>query len=354
MPKNFLTTADWTRAELEGLIESALRFKRGDSQGKTLAGKSVALVFFNPSLRTRASMQVGIYELGGQAVVLEPGGTAWTLEHRDGVVMDGDKTEHVAEFVRVLGRYAAAVGVRTFAALKDWEEERRDPVLRAFAEYSDVPVINLDAAMHPPCQSLADMMTIREKLGAERKRVLLTWAWHPKPLPMAVPNSFALAAAQLGHDLTIAHPPGYELDDELMRDINRAAFDAGATVTKTDDPEEAFDGAQVVYAKSWGSKDFYGSPEDDIEARAGFRDDWRVDAAKMRRTKGGIFMHCLPVRRNVIVTDEVFDSPASAVIDEAENRLHAQKAVMTTLIRNAGFARRVENDAEQRREKGKG
>ena len=143
-------------------------------------------------------MQVGIYELGGNAVVLEPGGTSWTLEHREGVVMDSDKTEHVAEFVRVLGRYCVAIGVRTFAALKNWEEERTDPILNAFAKYSDVPIINLESAMHHPCQALADMMTIREKLGAGRKKVLLTWAWHPKPLPMAVPNSFALAAAQMG------------------------------------------------------------------------------------------------------------------------------------------------------------
>ena len=140
--RNFLTTADWTRAELDQLIDAALRFKQhGDNETKSLAGKSVALVFFNPSLRTRASMQVGVYELGGNAVVLEPGGTSWTLEHRDGSVMDGDKTEHVAEFVRVLERYCTAIGVRTFAALKDWQEERKDPVLNAFAKYSRVPII---------------------------------------------------------------------------------------------------------------------------------------------------------------------------------------------------------------------
>ncbi|MFL6254716.1 MAG: acetylornithine carbamoyltransferase, partial [Pyrinomonadaceae bacterium] len=207
MPRNFLTTADWTREELEGLLEAAARFKRGEDASKPLAGRSVGLVFFNPSLRTRASMQVGVYELGGNAVVLEPGGTSWTLEHREGVVMDGDKTEHVKEFVRVLARYCSAIGVRTFAALKDWKEEREDPVLAAFAKYSDVPVVNLESAMHHPCQALADMLTVREKLGEGRKRVLLTWAWHPKALPMAVPNSFALAAAQMGHDLTIAHPP---------------------------------------------------------------------------------------------------------------------------------------------------
>src|SRR5215204_1485734 len=213
--RNFLRTSEWSRAELDQMIDAALQFKRHEDQSKPLAGKSVALVFFNPSLRTRASMQVGLYELGGNPVVLEPGGTSWTLEHREGVVMDGDKTEHVKEFVRVLARYCSAIGVRTFAELKDWETERADPVLAAFAKYSEVPVVNLESAMHHPCQALADMLTVREKLGEGRKRVLLTWAWHPKPLPMAVPNSFALAAAQMGHDLTIAHPPGYELDEDL-------------------------------------------------------------------------------------------------------------------------------------------
>src|SRR5438552_3939126 len=218
MTNNFLVTSDSPRVELEEIIESARKFKSGEIADKPLAGKSVALVFFNPSLRTRASMQVGVYELGGNAVILEPGGTSWTLEHRTGVVMDGDKTEHLAEFVRVLGRYCVAIGVRTFAALKNWEEERTDPILNAFAKYSAVPIINLESAMHHPCQALADMMTIKEKLGEERKKVLLTWAWHPKPLPMAVPNSFALATAQISHDLVIAHPKGYERDDGLMRD----------------------------------------------------------------------------------------------------------------------------------------
>ncbi|HLR06888.1 MAG TPA: N-acetylornithine carbamoyltransferase, partial [Pyrinomonadaceae bacterium] len=305
---NFLNTVDLARAELDQLIEAAVRFKRGDDQSKPLAGRSVALVFFNPSLRTRASMQVGIYELGGNAVVLEPGGTSWTLEHREGAVMDGDKTEHVAEFVRVLGRYCVAIGVRTFAALKNWEEERADPILTAFAKYSDVPVINLESAMHHPCQAMADMMTIREKLGEGRRNVLLTWAWHPKPLPMAVPNSFALACAQMGHDLVIAHPRGYELDEELIEEIKRQAAGAGGEITIEHDAERAFDGVEVVCAKSWGSKDFYGAPEKDITERVQYRDKWIVDEAKMARTNSAIFMHCLPVRRNVIVTDGVIDS----------------------------------------------
>jgi N-acetylornithine carbamoyltransferase len=150
---------------------------------------------------------------------------------------------------------------------------------------------------------------------------------------MAVPNSFALAAAQMGHDLTIAHPPGYELDEDLIREVNSRAFDAGATVSVTRDVEEAFDGQQIVYAKSWGSKEFYGQPQDDIEERAPYRGEWIVDAAKMARTDGGLFMHCLPVRRNCIVSDEVIDSDASVVIDEAENRLHVQKAIMAELLK---------------------
>jgi N-acetylornithine carbamoyltransferase len=325
---DFLTTRDFN---LNALIESALRFKRGDDRSRPLEGKSVALVFFNPSLRTRASMQVGVYELGGNAVVLEPGGTSWTLEHRAGAVMDGDKTEHVAEFVRVLERYCVAIGVRTFAALRDWSEERTDPILNSFATYASVPIINLESAMHHPCQSLADMMTIREKLGEGRKRVVLTWAWHPKLLPMAVPNSFALAAAQMGHDLVIAHPAGYELDEELIEDSRKLAEGAGGSLTISNDMDAAFTGAEVIYAKSWGAKQFYGRDEQDTITRAQYRNKWIVNERRMAQTDDAIFMHCLPVRRNVIVTDGVIDSPSSVVIDEAENRLHVQKAVISEL-----------------------
>ena len=181
--------------------------------------------------------------------------------------------------------------------------------------------------MHHPCQSTADMMTIREKLGDGRKRVVLSWAWHPKPLPMAVPNSFALAAAQMGHDLVVAHPEGYELDDELMDSIRQKAQAAGGSLEVSNDIDSAFNGAEVIYAKSWGAREFYGASENDIAHRAQFRSKWIVDEAKMARTNQAIFMHCLPVRRNVIVTDGVIDSPASVVIDEAENRLHVQKAI---------------------------
>ena len=329
---NFLKTSDLSLAELESILDSANLIKSGQTKDRPLAGKSVALVFFNPSLRTRASMQVGIYELGGNAVILEPGGTSWTLEHREGIVMDGNKTEHLAEFVRVLERYVSAIGVRTFAELKDWETERTDPILNAFAMYASVPVINLESAMHHPCQSMADMMTIREKLGTERKKVLLTWAWHPKSLPMAVPNSFALAAAQFGHDLRIAHPAGYELDSELISEMQQLSSANGGSIEFTNEVASAYDGVEVVYAKSWGSKNFYGDPDRDVAHRAELRHDWIVDEAKMAKTDNGIFMHCLPVRRNVVVADGVIDSAYSVVIDEAENRMHVQKAIITQLI----------------------
>lgn len=331
---NFLKTSDHDRASLDRLIDSALKIKQErNSAEKPLAGKSVALVFFSPSLRTRASMQVGIYELGGNALILEPGSTSWTLEHREGVTMDGNKTEHLKEFVRVLERYVSAIAVRTFAELQDWETERTDPILNAFAEYASVPIINLESAMHHPCQAMADMMTVREQGGPARKKVLLTWAWHPKPLPMAVPNSFALAAAQFGHDVRIAHPKGFELDDALLAEIDTYAAENNSSVEFTNNVEEAFEGVDVVYAKSWGSKNFYGDPNADIREREVYRRKWIVDEAKMERTNDAIFMHCLPVRRNVIVSDAVIDSPNSVVIDEAENRLHVQKAIITELLK---------------------
>lgn len=333
MNNNFLKTSDFSRAELEEIIESAIQFKSGKITEKLLNGKSVALVFFNPSLRTRASMQVGIFELGGNAVILEPGSSSWTLEHRENVVMDADKTEHLKEFVRVLERYVAAIGVRTFAELKDWNLERTEPILSAFERYATKPVINLESAMHHPCQALADMMTIRERFGKEKRKVLLTWAFHPKPLPMAVPNSFALAAAQFGHDLKIAHPKGFELDDELMSEIENQTKENGGSLEIVNNVNEAFENVNVVYAKSWGSRNHYGNANQDIRERQIYRDKWIVDEQKMRKTNDAIFMHCLPVRRNVIVTDSVIDSANSVVIDEAENRLYVQKAIMKKLIR---------------------
>ncbi|HSE36600.1 MAG TPA: N-acetylornithine carbamoyltransferase [Blastocatellia bacterium] len=330
--KDFLSTADFTAAELTSLIDLASRIKAGDYRERPLEGKSVALVFFNPSLRTRASMEIAVYELGGNAVTLDVGKGTWSLEHREGVVMDSDKTEHIREAARVLSRYVAAIGVRAFPDMKNYEDEMTDPVVRGFAEHSDVPVFNLESSRHHPFQALADAMTIREKLGGfSRQRVVLSWAYHPKPLPMAVPNSFALIAVQCGLDLTIACPPEYDLGADAMAEIEAGATSSGGRVTISRDHRKGCEGARIVYAKSWGSKSFYGRAEEDIELRQKYK-AWRIDEDVMGSTDNGWFMHCLPVRRNVVVTDGVLDGPQNAAIDEAENRLHVQKAVLASIL----------------------
>jgi N-acetylornithine carbamoyltransferase len=330
--RDFLSTADFTRGELTELIDFASRIKAGDYSDQPLGGRSVALVFFNPSLRTRASMEIAVYDLGGHSVTLDVGKGTWSVEYRERVVMDGDKTEHIKEAARVLSRYVAGIGVRAFPEMKNYAEEIVDPVIRGFAEHSDVPVFNLESSRHHPFQALADVMTIREKLGPlDGQRVVLSWAYHPRPLPMAVPNSFALITAQFGLDLTIACPPEYDLGDEAMGEIESAAVASGGRVDLSRNFQEACKGARIVYAKSWGGKGFYGDPDRDIEVRKQYC-DWRIDENVMRATERGWFMHCLPVRRNVIVTDGVLDGPQNAAIDEAENRLHVQKAVLASIL----------------------
>lgn len=330
--RDFLSTGEFSGEELTALLNLAGKFKAGQVMERPLAGRSVALVFFNPSLRTRASMEIAIYELGGNAVTLDVGKATWSLEYREAVVMDGDKTEHIKEAARVLSRYVSAIGVRAFPEMQNYKEDMADPVIRAFACHSDKPVFNLESSRYHPFQALADAMTMREKLGSlDSQRAVLSWAYHPKPLPMAVPNSFALIAAQMGLDLTIACPAQYDLGDEAMAEITAAARASGSRVQVARDFREACQGARIVYAKSWGGKDFYGRPEADIETRQQYR-DWRIDEDVMRTTDGGWFMHCLPVRRNVVVTDAVLDGPQNAAIDEAENRLHVQKAVLASIL----------------------
>src|SRR2546423_5635638 len=270
--RDFLSTADFTSDELTGLIDLAGRIKAGDYRERPLEGKSVALVFFNPSLRTRASMEIAVFDLGGNPVTLDVGKGTWSLEHREHVVMDSDKTEHIKEAARVLSRYVAAIGVRAFPEMKNYEEEMTDPVVRGFAQYSDVPVFNLESSRHHPFQALADAMTIREKLGAfSRQKVVLSWAYHPKPLPMAVPNSFALIAAQMGLDLTIACPPEYDLGEETMAEIQAGAKASNGSLRISRDQHEACKGARIIYAKSWGAKQLYGRVEEDIALRQRYK-----------------------------------------------------------------------------------
>jgi len=336
--RDFLALEDWSPAEVEGLLQLAARVKRGEVTGG-LEKKVLAMVFMDPSLRTRTSFETAMFLHGGHAVVLEPGKGSWSLETEPGAVMDRDTVEHIIDAARVLGRYADALGVRSFPRGSDWATARQDAIIRNFAKYCEKPVINLESARRHPCQALADAMTLREKLGeTEGKRFVLTWAWHPKALPTAVPASAALAAAALGMEIVIARPPGYELDPDDTPLIRRLAQQSGGEfVHIIDDPDEATVGADAVYVKSWGSVKLYGQPKEEAALRAGLR-DWRLTPDRVRSTRGGkgIVMHCLPVRRNVEIDDAVLDGPNSVVVDQAENRLHAQRALLLELIGNRG------------------
>lgn len=331
MSRHFLTTLDWSRAELEALLEQARRLKASPLD-RSLSGKTIALVFMNPSLRTRTSFEVGIWQLGGHAVVLEPGKGAWPIEFAPGAVMEGDAEEHVAEVARVLSRYCDLIGVRAFPKFKSWEEDRKDQVIQSFAQHATVPVINMETITHP-CQELALMMTLKERLGGtDGRKFLLTWTYHPKPLNTAVANSALLIASKFGFDVTLLCPtPEYVLDERYMSAARSLAAENGRTLTVSHDIDRAYEGAEVVYAKSWGALPYFGKWEGEKPVRDAHR-HFIVDKSKMEKTKGAIFSHCLPLRRNVKATDEVVDSPASVVIEEAENRLHVQKAIMQRLL----------------------
>jgi N-acetylornithine carbamoyltransferase len=329
--RHFLTTLDWSRSELESLLGEARRLKTSPLH-QNLAGKTIALVFMNPSLRTRTSFEIGIWQLGGHAVVLEPGKGAWPIEFTPGVVMDAEAEEHVAEVARVLSRYCDLIGVRAFPKFQSWEEDRKDLVIKSFAQHATVPVINMETITHP-CQELALMLTLKERLGTtDGRKFLLTWTYHPKPLNTAVANSALIIAAKFGFDVTLLCPtPEYTLDERYMTAAKGLVEANGRTLTVTHDIDRAYAGVEVVYAKSWGALPYFGKWEGEKPIRDQHR-HFIVDASKMQKTKNAIFSHCLPLRRNVKATDEVLDSPASAVIDEAENRLHVQKAIMQHLL----------------------
>ena len=330
MLRHFITTQDWSRAEVDALLDRAAAFKRSPA-GTQLAGKSVALLFFNPSMRTRASFEIGAFQLGGHAVVLSPGKDAWPIEFDAGTVMDGEAEEHVAEVARVLSRYVDLICVRAFPKFRDWSVDREDRVIKAFAHYATVPVINMETITHP-CQELAHALALREHLGELRgRKYVLTWTYHPKPLNTAVANSALLIATRMGMDVTLLCPtPDYVLDERYMAFGEANARENGGSLRVTHDIEDAYRGADAVYAKSWGALPFFGHWEDEKPIREAHR-HFIVDEAKMALTNHAVFSHCLPLRRNVKATDAVMDAPYCIAIDEAENRLHVQKAVMATL-----------------------
>ena len=331
--KGFLTLADLAPEEVEDLLRLARRLERRP-EPEALKGKVLALLFFNPSLRTLASFQAGMARLGGSAFVISPGQGTWILETRDGVVMDAAAAEHVREAIPVLAGYGDALGIRAFAGGTDLVADLADTAFRSMVAFCPVPAINLESAIDHPCQALADWKTMDDlDLPARGGKLVLTWAWHPKPLPLAVPAAAVHMAALRGMDVTVLRPEGFALPEPVMVRARAAAELSGGSVQETADRREALAGARVIYAKSWTSPRHYGDPEAEVACRAGLRDwcvddDWFATAAPDCR-----FMHCLPVRRNVVVRDSVLDGPRSVVVHEARNRMWAQMAVLHRLLR---------------------
>ena len=328
--RRFLNTADWSQRELQAMIDDAGALKNAPFSD-ALAGKTIALLFLNNSLRTRTSFDVGARQLGAHAVVLSPSGGMWPLEFEDGIVMDGEAEEHVKEAARVLSSYCDMIGVRAFPKFLDWNDDRKDKILNAFATYADVPVVNMETITHP-CQEMAMMMACQERMGdVKDKKFVLTWTYHPKPLNTAVANSALMIAAKFGMKPTLLCPTqDYLLDERYMEQASAYASEHGTELTVSHDIDSAYDGADMVYAKSWGALPYFGNWEPEKPIRDGFK-HFIVDEEKMAKTNNALVSHCLPMRRNVKMTDAVFDSDNCIAYAEAENRLHVQKAIMKVL-----------------------
>ncbi|HEX2250497.1 MAG TPA: N-acetylornithine carbamoyltransferase [Gemmatimonadales bacterium] len=332
--RDFLALEDWPPQDVEGLLVLAARIKRGEITGG-LEKKVLALLFLDPSARTRISFETAMFLHGGHSVVLERGREHWTLQTEPGARMDGEAEEHLVDAARIWGRYADVIGIRALPRESDWAAARESRIITGFARHSERPVINLESARRHPCQELADALTLRERLGrVEGKRFVLAWSWHPKILTPGVAVSAALAAARLGMEVVIARPEGYELDPADTALIRKTAQQSGGEfVHISDDPDDALVGADAVYVNSWGSVRLYGKAQQESEVRAGLR-DWRLTSSRLRSSRGGkaIVMHAHPVRRNTEIDDQILDGPSSAIADQAENRLHVQRAVLLELV----------------------
>lgn len=313
--RRFLSVADI--GDLHAAIREARQVKENRFAFEKLGhNRTLLMLFFNSSLRTRLSTQKAAMNLGMNVMVLDVNQGAWKLETERGVVMDGDKAEHLLEAIPVMGSYCDIIGVRSFAGLTDREADYSENVIEQFIRYSGRPVFSMEAATCHPLQAFADVITIEEHKTKEHPKVVLTWAPHPRALPQAVPNSFAEWSVAAGYDVTVVQPHGYELDPK---------FTAGATISY--DQDEAFRGADFIYAKNWSAA----SPENYGKILSTDR-SWTVDSRKMALTDNAYFMHCLPVRRNMIVTDEVIESPRSLVIPEAANREISAQTVIKRML----------------------
>ncbi len=329
--KTFHALADLAPEEVFDLLALASRLER-HPEPRALAGKLLGLLFFNPSLRTLASMQAAMARLGGSSVVVTPGQGSWKLETRPGVVMDGDAAEHAREAIPVLSGYFDALGIRAFAGGTDLGFDLADAEFRSLAGLATIPTINLESAIDHPCQALADWKTLDELGVPADGKLVLSWANHPKPLPLAVPTAVVQMAATRGMEVVVLRPDEYALPASVMERARFAAARSGGHVHETSDRRAALEGVQALYGKSWASPALYGHAAAEEELRETLTDwtvdlDWFAPAAPDCR-----FLHCLPVRRNVVVTDAVLDSPRSAVVRQAHNRMWAQMAVLHRLL----------------------
>jgi N-acetylornithine carbamoyltransferase len=330
--KRFLDLADYSPDEIVDLIALSRRLQQ-HPEPRALAGKILGLLFMNPSLRTLSSFQAGMMRLGGSAFVVTPGQGTWNVETRTGTVMDGGAAEHVREAIPVLASYCDALGLRAFAEGKNLAADLAEEPFKLMAGLCDKPFINLESAVNHPCQALADWKTMDDLVVPRTGRFVLSWVYHPRALPLAVPAAALHMAALRGMEVVVLRPDAYALPPAIMDKARAAAAASGGSVSETTDRAAALAGAHVLYAKEWGSPACYG----DAEAEAALRRplvDWQVRESWFAGARPDChFMHCLPVRRNVAVADEVLDGPRSRVIGEAANRMVVQMAVLYRLLK---------------------
>lgn len=328
----FNDLTDFSVEEVKALLELAKRLER-EPEPRALEGKVLSLLFLSPSLRTLASFQAAMSRLGGGSFVISPEMSIHGLESRPGIVMDGAAAEHIREAVPVIASYGDALGIRAFAERRNLEDDLADREFDNLASLVNVPLINMESAIQHPCQSLADWKTLDDlNIPAQGGRFVLSWAYHPQALPLAVPAATVQMAAQRGMDTVILRPPGFELPESIMEKTREVASANGGSVSETTDRREAMEGAHVIYAKSWSSTSHYGDRPGDKALREELV-DWCVDEPWFDNARKDCrFMHCLPVRRGVVVADQILDGPRSVVIQEANNRMKAQMAVLHSML----------------------
>jgi len=330
--KRFLDLADFDADGIRALLSLAQRLE-SHPEPQALAGKILGLVFFNPSLRTLASFQAGMARLGGNSFVITPGQGTWQLETRLGAVMNGTAAEHVREGIPVLASYCDALGIRAFADGKDLASDLAETQFKSMVELVEKPFINLESAVNHPCQALADWKTMDDLAVPRGGRFVLSWAYHPRALPLAVPAAAVHMAAMRGMDVVVLRPEGFALPPQIMNKARSAAALSGGSVRETADRDDALAGASILYAKEWGATSCYGDAQADAKLRAELT-NWCITQDWFAKTAADCrLMHCLPVRRNTAVADEVLDSPRSVVRREAFNRLIVQMAVLYQMLK---------------------